>query len=192
MTKKVELGAKNYLYPMPTVLVGATVNGKPNYLAIAWCGIIHGLPPMITVALRKTRYTSPGIKENRTFSVNIPPTEMVKATDYVGIVSGHEVDKSAVFKTFYGKLKTAPMIEECRINMECKLVDALDFGHSHEVFIGEIMEVYADEDCLKDGVPDIKKIDPILYSTGDSNYWRVGDYLAKAFSVGKDYVPQKQ
>ena len=187
--KKLQLGPKNSLYPMPTVLVGALVNGKPNYLAIAWCGIMGGSPPLISVALRRTRYTSLGIKENRAFSVNIPSSDMVKAVDYVGINSGHKVDKSGVFKTFYGNLGKAPMIMECRLNMECKLAEILDFGHSHEIFVGEIVEVYVDEDCVENGVPNIRKLDPIIYSTGDSNYWRVGALLAPAFSIGKEFKP---
>ena len=137
---------------------------------------------MISVALRKSRYTSAGIKANQTFSVNIPPTDLVKATDYVGITSGHKVDKSTIFKTFYGKLETAPMIEECRVCMECKLVQILDFGHSHEIFIGEVVGSYVDKDCLVGGAPSIKKVDPIIFSTGDQNYWKVGEQLAKAFS----------
>jgi flavin reductase (DIM6/NTAB) family NADH-FMN oxidoreductase RutF len=187
MTKKITIGASNALYPMPTVLVGANVNGKPNYLTIAWCGILGGAPPLISVALRRTRYTIPGIKENKTFSVNIPPTDLVKQTDYVGIVSGSKADKSGIFKSFYGKLETAPMIEECRLTMECKLFQVLDFGHSHEIFVGEIVEVYVDEDCVTGGAPDISKIDPIIFSTGDHNYWCVGPQIAAAFSVGKDY-----
>jgi flavin reductase (DIM6/NTAB) family NADH-FMN oxidoreductase RutF len=189
MTKKIELGPNNSLFPMPTVVVGANVNGKPNYLTIAWCGIMGGSPPLISVALRRSRFSSPGIKENQSFSVNIPSTDLVKQADYVGIVSGHKADKSGIFKTFYGKLETAPMIEECRINLECKLFQILDFGHSHEIFVGEIVQVYADEDCLTDGNPDISKIDPIIFSTGDHNYWKVGERVASAFSVGKDYTP---
>ena len=184
---KSKLGPNHYLYPMPTTIVGANVKGKPNYLAIAWCSIVHGSPPIIAVALRKTRYTSIGIKENQTFSVNIPSSTMVAKVDYVGLVSGHKTDKSQIFTTFYGTLETAPMIEECPINLECKLLQTLDFGHSHEVFFGEIVEVYANKECLKNGIPDIKRIDPILYSTGDHNYWKVGDHLAKAFDIGRSY-----
>ncbi len=38
---KVKLGAKNCLYPLPTTLVGANVNGKPNYITIAHVGIMN-------------------------------------------------------------------------------------------------------------------------------------------------------
>jgi flavin reductase (DIM6/NTAB) family NADH-FMN oxidoreductase RutF len=169
---------------MPTTLVGANVGGKPNYATIAYCGIVNSNPPLISVCLRRTRYTITGIKENGTFSVNIPSADMVEVTDYCGIVSGRKVDKSTLFETFYGKLETAPMIRECPLNMECKLIQTLEFA-THDTLIGEIVEAYAEEQYLTDGVPDIKKIDPILYSTKDSNYWRVGEYLAQAFSVGE-------
>ncbi len=181
---KTKLGANTLLYPMPAVLVGANVEGKPNYATVAYCGIVNHSPPVISVCLRRSRYTLAGIKENGTFSVNIPAADMVEATDYCGIVSGHKADKSALFETFYGKLETAPMIEECPINLECKLIETLEFD-THDALMGEIVEAYAEERYLTDGVPDIKKIDPIIFSTGDSNYWRVGDHLAQAFKVGK-------
>ncbi len=187
---KIDLGAVHYLFPQPAVIVGANVDGKPNYLTIAWCGIMQGSPPIIEVALNKVRYTSPGIKENKTFSVNVPSTDLVAATDYVGIVSGRKADKGSVFNTFYGELETAPMIEECPINMECKLIKVLDFEGTHETFVGEIVRTYASEECLTDGVPDVKKVDPIIFSTGIPNYWRLGGIVAKAFSVGKGYKPQ--
>jgi flavin reductase (DIM6/NTAB) family NADH-FMN oxidoreductase RutF len=184
---KIDLGANHFLYPQPAVIVGANVNGKPNYLTIAWCGIMQGNPPIIEVALNKKRYTSPGIKENKTFSVNVPSTKLVRETDYVGITSGRKADKSKVFTTFYGELKTAPMVEECPINMECKLLGVLDYDGTHEIFVGQIVKTYASEDCVVDRVPDVKKVDPIIYSTGDHNYWCLGEHLAKAFSVGKGY-----
>jgi len=182
-----EMGATHYLFPQPTVIVGANVQGKPNYLAAAWCGIMQASPPIIYAALNKVRYTLIGIKENETFSICIPSTSMVVETDYVGTESGHELDKSGIFKSFYGKLKTAPMIEECPVNMECKLIQIVDFKGSHEICIGEIVQTYAHEDCLTNGVPNIRKVDPIIYSTGDHNYWKVGEKVGRAYSVGKKY-----
>ena len=73
---------------MPITLVGATVNGKPNYLTVAHVGIMnHAQPTYITVGLGKMHYTNAGIKENKTFSVNIPSEDMVVKTDYCGIVT---------------------------------------------------------------------------------------------------------
>ena len=70
--------------------------------------------------------------------------------------------------------------------MECKLINELKLG-LHTQFIGEILDIKADEECLSEKrKPDIRKVDPILYgSFGSSNYYSVGEELGKAFSIGK-------
>jgi flavin reductase (DIM6/NTAB) family NADH-FMN oxidoreductase RutF len=73
---KMELGAKNCLYPLPTTLVGALVNGKPNYTTIAHVGIMD--LESVSLGMNKLHYANLGIKENKTFSINIPSTKMVK------------------------------------------------------------------------------------------------------------------
>lgn len=178
---KTKLGAKNLLFPMPTILVGANVAGKPNYITIAHCGIVA--MNHITVSLRKGRYTSTGIKENGTFSVNIPSADLVKETDYCGLVSGKSVDKSQLFESFYGTLKTAPMIQKCPVNMECRLKQTLDFP-SHEVFIGEVVEGYCDDNCLNGDLLSMEQVQPLLF--GPNAYWKIGEPCAKTFSVGND------
>lgn len=185
--EKTRIGAKTFLYPMPAVLVGANVNGKPNYLTIAYCGIVRHKPPLIAIACGERHHTTAGILENGTFSVNIPSEEMVEVADYVGIYSGKSVDKSALFETFYGVLKTAPMIKECPLNLECRVVLTPDIDGRKDIFIGEIVETYADEQCLSNGLPDIKKIKPIIFSNHDHNYWKVGEHLGRAFSIGKSF-----
>ena len=101
---KVELGAKNCLYPLPTTLVGALVNGKPNYVTIAHVGIMD--LESVSLGMNKRHYTNAGVKINKTFSINIPSTTMIKETDHCGLVSGKDMNKADMFKTFYGKLKT--------------------------------------------------------------------------------------
>jgi flavin reductase (DIM6/NTAB) family NADH-FMN oxidoreductase RutF len=180
---KVELGAKNCLYPSPTTLIGALVNGKPNYVNIAHVGVIGH--DAVSLSMNKTHYTNAGIKENKTFSVNIPSTKMVKETDYCGLVSGKNENKGEMFKTFYGKLKTAPMIEQCSINMECELVKTVDFS-SHEIFIGNVAAMHCDEAVLTEGVVDFGKVQPILFVMNDRSYWSLGKKIAKAWEVGKE------
>ena len=138
-TKK-ELGAKNYLYPLPTTIVGAMVNGKPNYITIAHVGIMD--MTSVSLGMNKSHYINAGIKFNGTFSVNIPSVKRVKEADYCGLFSGKIKDKTTLFKTFYGKLKTAPMIEECTVNMECALIKTVDFPN-HDVFIGTVFATSA-------------------------------------------------
>lgn len=183
--EKIAIGAKTFLYPMPVILVGANIGGKANYLTVAYCGIVQHVPAMIEVTLTRTHHTCGGIRENGTFSVNIPSETMAQATDYCGIASGRDTDKSVLFETFYGKLETAPMIRQCPLNLECRLADTLDYGGTNEVFIGEIVEVYAAEEYLTDGLPDIRKIKPIIFSMHDNTYWKVGEYLGRAWDLGK-------
>jgi flavin reductase (DIM6/NTAB) family NADH-FMN oxidoreductase RutF len=180
---KVELGAKNCLYPMPTTLVGATVRGRPNYITIAHVGIMD--LGSISLGMAKAHYTNAGIRENGTFSINIPSVEMVKETDYCGLVSGKDIDKSALFETFYGKLGTAPMIRSCPINMECELMQAVDFPR-HDIFIGRIVATYCDEQCLTEGRVDFSRVQPILFAMTDRGYWKIGERFADAFSIGKE------
>ncbi len=182
---KKKYGALNCLYPMPVTLVGATVNGKPNYITIAHVGIMnHATPTYISVSLGKIHYTNGGVKENKTFSVNIPTEELVVETDYCGIVSGKKTDKAQLFETFYGELKTAPMIADCPINMECKLDRLIDFP-THEVFIGEIVATYCDESILTGGAVDLVKVRPMLFDLGRKSYWKLGEPFAKCWNIGK-------
>ncbi|MGQ9721276.1 MAG: hypothetical protein ACUVXA_08145 [Candidatus Jordarchaeum sp.] len=78
------------------------------------------------------------------------------------------------------------MIKECPLNMECKLVQTLEFTVD-EVFIGEIVAAYADERYLTDGLPDIKKINPIVFSMHDNKYWKVGEHIGRAWNIGKEF-----
>ena len=184
---KIQLGPQTYAYPMPSFLVGANVAGKPNFLAVAWGGIANAEPPMISVAIRHNRYSLQGIRENQTFSVNIPSVDMIAETDFCGMESGRRVDKAEVcgFKVFYGKLKTAPFIEQCPVNLECQVEHVLDLG-THDFFVGRIVEVYASEECLTDGKPDTAKMKPFIFTTTPGNtYQGFGPVIAQAFCVGK-------
>jgi flavin reductase (DIM6/NTAB) family NADH-FMN oxidoreductase RutF len=182
--EKVTLGPMPYLSVMPTVLVGANVKGKANYMTVAWATVACMAPPMLCVAINKQRYTAIGIEENKTFSVNIPSATQVIETDHCGLVSGTHKDKSTVFTSYYGKLKTAPLAKECPVNIECRLYNSVDCG-SHLLYVGEIAEIHADKSVLTDGKPDVAKIAPIVYS--QATYFGVGKELDKAFSAGKKY-----
>jgi len=182
---KKKLGGINVLYPTPTVLVGALVNGRPNFITIAHIGIVnHARPCLISLSMGKVHYTNAGIKENRAFSVNIPSESLVVETDYVGIVSGKKTDKASVFETFYGELENAPMIQACPVNMACRLYDTYDTP-THDLFIGEIVETYADESVLSGEKVDIARVKPLLFDMSSVKYWSLGAAIADCWNVGK-------
>ena len=185
---KIKMGVKPLLYPIPTVLVGANVDGKPNYCTVGNCGIMSLKPDALYVSSHIENITNKGIKQDKFFSINIPSVNLVERTDYCGLVSGAIVDKSRIFETFSPGGCTAPMIKECPVNIECKVIKEFSL-FDMEVFIGEIVETYISEGCITDGVPDLKKINPIIYSI-DETYWGIGEYIGKAFSVGLKYIEE--
>lgn len=183
---KINLGSTIPAYPMPVSLVGALVDGKPNFLAVAWFTMVSYNPPRIAIALGKGHFTNPGIKENKTFSISLPSEEMVEITDFCGIVSGKKTDKSKIFDLFYGELKSAPLIKACPLSMECRLVDTVVSG-VNEIFIGEIVGTYTEEKFMKEDKLDFSKMKPLILSQPDTAYWSLGKPVAKAWSVGKQY-----
>jgi len=184
MMDKINIGANSLFYPMPVSLVGALVQGRPNFLAVAWVSRVNLDPPIVAVALNKVRHMSVGVQEQKTFSVNLPGVDLVKETDYCGLVSGKEVDKSGLFEVFYGELETAPLIKACPLCLECRLIQTVTLP-THHLFLGEVVGAYTEERYLTDGKPDMEKIRPFLFSRADNSYWTVGERLAKAYSIGK-------
>lgn len=174
------------IYPIPSVLVGVVVNEKPNYTTLGNCGIVSVEPSVIYISSHKTHFTNRGIKENCVFSVNIPSIDLVKKMDYCGLVSGNEVDKSMVFESFYGSTDKAPMISDCPINMECKVINEVNV-FDMELFIGQVINVYVSQDSLSNGFPDMKKVNPVIYGM-DNMYWDIGKSIGIGFSEGKSLI----
>jgi flavin reductase (DIM6/NTAB) family NADH-FMN oxidoreductase RutF len=186
---KKQLGPRNCLYPLPVTLVGATVAGKPNFAPIAHVGIIDFRS--VSVSMNRVHYTNSGIKENGTFSVNVPSVRMVVETDYCGLVSGSKFDKASIFDVFYGALENAPMIEGCPLNMECRLAHTLEMPQ-HDVFVGEIVETWCEEECLNEGGVDYEAVGPILFTMDDKGYWRLGARFADAWEAGKELLKKNK
>jgi flavin reductase (DIM6/NTAB) family NADH-FMN oxidoreductase RutF len=180
---KQQIGA-NFFIPMPVVLLGTQVNGKANFMAVGWCVRANGDPPMIACAVGNRHLTPEGIERTKTFSLNVPSSDLLAKADYCGIVSGRDADKSRVFDTFYGALKTAPMIGECPVNLECRLVQSVALP-THTLFIGEIVGAYADGDIIVDGKPDFPAMDPLFLTMPDNRYWTLGKHVGDAWSAGK-------
>lgn len=181
---KKNLGIVNALYPMPTTLVGAMVNGKPNFITIAHVGVLTvGEPECISLGMHKSHHTNAGIKENQEFSVCIPPEGLMEETDYCGLVTGKNTDKAAIFEVFHGELKNAPLIQECPVCMECRLHSVVDMPQ-HDVFIGEIRATWADESVIAGGKLDLTKLRPLLFDMASKRYYGLGRDLGGCWNAG--------
>jgi flavin reductase (DIM6/NTAB) family NADH-FMN oxidoreductase RutF len=187
--EKKQIG-QNFFIPMPVVLVGTQVAGKVNFMTVGWCARANVNPPMILCGIGNHHYTPKGIEETKTFSVNIPSSALLEKTDYCGLVSGEKIDKSHVFDVFYGSLKTAPMIKECPVTLECRLIRTVPLP-TNTLFIGEIAGAYADGRVIKDGNPDFTVIDPLILTMPDNRYWTLGKYAGDAWSAGKNLMKGK-
>jgi len=181
---KIEIGPRVSPYPMQVVIVGTIVDDQPNFMTVAWMNRLNGNPPIWGLAIGKKAYTLKGIKVNRTFSINIPSIDLVAKADYVGIVSGRNVDKSKLFEVFYGKLESVPMIQECPLCVECKVYDIVELPRT-DLVMGEIIAAYTEKRYMSNETLDPKKINPFVLTQPDNHYWELGEVVADAFAIGK-------
>lgn len=186
---KKSLGAKTIVYPTPVFIIGTYDKaGKPNAMNVAWGGLCCSSPPSVAISLRKATYTYGNIVEKKVFTVNIPSRDHVKEADYFGLVSGDKEDKfSATGLTpVKSDLIDAPYIQEFPLILECKLTHTVEIG-LHTQFIGQIVDVKVEESVFgNDGVIDIGKLHPVLYAPEIRAYYGIGEFLGKAFSIGKE------
>ncbi|MBE9506392.1 MAG: flavin reductase family protein [Chloroflexi bacterium] len=184
---KVTKGPQTWLYPLPALLIGTVIGGKPNFMTAAWGSIANAEPPMLSVAIRRSRHTRSGIEPGGTFSVNIPSVSQAREVDYCGIESGSKTDKveRCGFTVFYGELETAPLIEQCPVNLECVVKHILELG-THSLVVADIKQTHISEDCLTDGTLDVTKVDPLIYLTSPMRkYVHAGVPVGGAFSLGR-------
>lgn len=181
------LGAKALVYA-PVFVVGSyDKQGKPDAATASWGGICCGQPPCIAISLRKATCTYDNLMARKAFTISIPSEEHMKAVDYLGIVSGHTLDKWTETKLtpVKSKLVDAPYVKEFALVLECKVVDIAELG-MHTQFIGEIFDVKADERVLGvGGSVEIKKLNPLVYTPDTQEYYGLGKRLGQVFSAGK-------
>lgn len=149
--EKVEVGKRSCLQPSPKILVSCRgKNGENNALAVAYCGNCSFDPPMVMVGIVPSRYSYHMIKETGCFVVNLVEKSYKQVFDYLGSHSKRDGDKLAAMhvRLQEGQKVNAPVLADCPVNIECKVVDSIITG-SHEMFIGRIEYVHARPD-LKD------------------------------------------
>lgn len=184
---KKSIGAKTLLFPTPVLMVGSfDESGKANLMNAAWGGICCSQPPCVAVSLRSATYSYSCITKRKAFTVGIACEGKMIEADYVGMVSGRDTDKFAVagLTPVKSQLVDAPYAEEFPVVLECRLLHIVEIG-LHTQFIGEIIDVKADDSVLgDDGLLDIMKIKPLVYDTSNKGYHGIGPLLGQAFSVG--------
>ena len=166
---KREFKPGNMLYPLPAVMVSvASKAGEKNILTISWAGTICSDPPMVSISVRPNRHSYHMIEETGEFVINLTTKDLAFATDYCGVVSGRDVNKfeKLGLTPLKGKVVNAPLIEECPVNIECRVKQKIQLG-THDMFLADVVAVTVDDKYIneKDSF-DLQAADPIVYSHG--------------------------
>lgn len=187
--------AGNMVYPLPAVMVStADKSGKSNILTIAWTGTICTNPAMVYISVRPERYSYHMLKESGEFVINLTTEQLAKATDYCGVRSGKNVDKwkeANLTPAKAEKLQYAPVIEECPVNIECKVTEVKELG-SHHMFLAEVLAVQIDEQYLNvKNKFELNKTGLMAYSHGE--YLSLGKKIGTfGYSVKKKKTKHKK
>ena len=156
------------MYPAPAVVASAyDEKGRADACTLAFATMCSHHPPAVMIAINSTlkRKTLKSILNSEEFCVGFPSIEHVGEVDYLGIESGYNEDKLAKinFTPKKAEMVNAPIIEEFKVSLECKVIHIADVG-SHTQITGEIVNIQADEDVLDDrGKVIFEKLNPIAY-----------------------------
>ncbi len=185
MMKK-SIGARPLPMPAPVWVVGTyDAAGQPNAMTASWVGVCCSEPPCVAVSLRKATYTYGNIVARQAFTISVPSEQYIKEADYLGIASGRELDKLARIglTALPSELVDAPYVAEFPVVLECKVLHTIEIG-LHTQFIGQVMDIKADEAVLSaDGRLEPERAGVFVFMNG---YRRVGEYIGKPFSIGKE------
>lgn len=175
------------LYPVPAVLIGCRdKEGRDNLMTAAWAGTICSDPVMVSVSIRKERYSHHIIENTGEFTISLTNRQLARATDFCGVRSGRNTDKFAEMKLtpLESTMISAPGVAQSPVVLECKVKEILRLG-SHDMFIAEVVNVSVDGQYLDDnGKLELERADLIAYSHGE--YFALGDKIGKfGYSVRK-------
>jgi flavin reductase (DIM6/NTAB) family NADH-FMN oxidoreductase RutF len=179
MIEKVAFAPSQMLSPAPVVLVGcAHPTLGANVLTVAWTGVGCSDPPVINVSIRPTRHSHRMIKESGCFTVNVPTRELLRAVDLCGILSGKDGDKfaRAGLTPVDGDGVGAPIVAECSVNFECRLLTIVPLG-AHDMFVGQVVAQRADAAIVRNGRVDFSGLRLVVYVNGE--YWSVGERIGR-------------
>jgi flavin reductase (DIM6/NTAB) family NADH-FMN oxidoreductase RutF len=165
------------LFPAPVAMVTCGTMAQPNIVTLAWTGVVCSDPPMLSIAIRPSRYSNGLVRASQEFVVNIPPATLLDQMELCGTKSGREVDKfkACQLTPEAASVVNVPLIAECPINIECVVTQVLSLG-THDLFLGRIVAARVDETALDDkGELDATRIQPITYVM--RKFYGLGEHL---------------
>lgn len=185
--EKREVKPSAFLNPVPLVMCSLGDMEHSNIITLAWAGTVNSDPPMISVSVRKSRFSHQMLKIGGAVCVNLVSAGIVREADLCGVRSGKDTDKFAVtgFTKVASPVHGVPMIGESPVNIECTVKQILELG-SHDMFLLNIDAVHVANVLFdeKDAV-DLSKARLVAYSHGE--YYELGKILGfYGYSVAGD------
>lgn len=185
------------LNPAPVVLVSCAEKDRPenrNLVTVAWSGTVNSEPPMVSISLRKDRYSHGLILGSGEFVINLADEDMCRAVDFCGVRSGRDLDKAGETGLSYREaegMKTAPAVMGTPVSLSCRVRQVLELG-SHDLFLGEVAAVQIREDLLDEkGGLHLEKARLIAYNHG--LYQKLGDVMGFfGWSVAREEVLRRR
>ena len=189
--KEVE-GRKNFndkvvITPLPAIMIATwDENENPDVMMAAWGGQCG--PKHITFELSKHK-TTDNIRLKKAFTVSFATKGDIVQSDYFGIVSGNDVpDKvaKAGFTITKSPNVDAPIINEYKLTLECKVVTFDEDENGGARVVGEVVNMSADESILdNEGNIDLSKLQPVIFDSAKNEYRVVGEKVGTAWGSGK-------
>ena len=138
---------KSWGLPEKAVLVTSVdAEGKPNIISVGWLMRANVDPPVFAIGLGKKSHSGGNISDTGEFVIGVPGADLAEEVIYCGTRSGREVDKFARTGLTPVPARTVkpPLIEECLVNIECRVIAVQDVG-DHRVFFGAVQACWESE-----------------------------------------------
>ncbi|MDD2533738.1 MAG: flavin reductase family protein [Eubacteriales bacterium] len=197
--EKISLKPSTLLTPVPVVLISCQGNPdgaqpKPNLITVAWAGTINSEPPMVSISVRKSRYSHAQIMETREFVVNLVDQNLLQATDFCGVKSGQSIDKFAACQLtpiVAEKMQIAPAVAESPLTLSCHVTQVIELP-SHDLFLAEIIAVQVRPNLFdRENRLRLDRAKLVAYAHGD--YYSLGQQLGFfGYSIARPEVLQKR
>jgi flavin reductase (DIM6/NTAB) family NADH-FMN oxidoreductase RutF len=114
-----------FLEPGPVVLLATAHKGASNAMTMSWHMMVDFEPPLIACIVSNRDHSFKALRATKECVIAIPPVELAEKIVAIGNCSGRDVDKFAAFGLTprKGALVSAPLIAECFVNIECRVID---------------------------------------------------------------------
>ena len=170
--------------PQPCVMIATwDKDHNPDVMMAAWAGQYDHNKIVISLSKHKT---TENLELTGAFTVSFADIRTVAESDYLGLVSGHQVpDKvaKAGFTITPSPNVDAPIVNEYPLTLECKVV-----SWSDGILVGEVVNQSADESILTGGKVDLAKLQPIVFDAAGMCYRAIGEVVGGAWNVGKKFT----